>query len=249
MFRAAAVLTAAALLSGGIYLLVKDDILQWIEWNKCKDYAPSPTVCEALNDAVNMDEGISQDTADEMTAQVRRLSESCDHAIGWIYVPDTNINYPVMQSSDNAYYLHRATDGSYLYVGSIFLDYRCPVDFSGVSHILYGHNMGDGSMFADVTKFTDSAYFNSHRYGWLSAENDVFCVYFFAVDQVENTSRIYDYEADWNTIMREIVNHAVIYDDIEITDTDRLLMLSTCTGANSSSRTVLVGKMTEGESS
>lgn len=249
MLRAAAVLTAAALLSGGVYLLVKDDIAQKREWNKRKDYAPSPTVCEALNDTVNSNAEISQDTADEMTAQVRRFSESCDNAIGWIYVPDTNINYPIMQSEDNSFYLHRAADGSYLYVGSIFLDYRCNADFSGVSNILYGHNMGDGSMFADVTKFTDRTYFDSRRYGWLTTENDVYCVYFFAVDQVEDTNGIYNSEANWRTVMSEIVNHAVIYDDIEITDTDRLLILSTCTAANSTSRTVLVGKMMEVENS
>lgn len=249
MIHAAAVLTAAALLSGGIYLLVRDDISQWIEWNKLKDYAPSPTVCETLNNADNANAEISQDTANEMTAQVRRFGESCDNAIGWIYIPDTNINYPVMQSGDNAFYLHRSTNGSYLYVGSIFLDYHCNADFSGVSSILYGHNMGDGSMFADVINFTDKAYFDSHRYGWLTTENDVFSVYFFSVDQVENTSGIYNADSDWRMVMSEVVNHAVVYDDIEIADTDKLLMLSTCTGANGDSRTVLVGKMMEGENS
>lgn len=102
-------------------------------------------------------------------------------------------------------------------------------------------------MFADVTNFTDRAYFDSHRYGWLTTENDVYSIYFFAVDVTENTGKIYNTESDWRTVMSEVVNRAVIYDDIEIADTDRLVMLSTCTGANSSSRTVLVGKMMEDE--
>lgn len=102
-------------------------------------------------------------------------------------------------------------------------------------------------MFADVKKFTDKAYFDSHRYGWLTTENDVFCVQFFAVDIVENTSGIYNTKSDWRTVMSEVVNCAVIYDDIEISNTNKLLMLSTCTGANSDSRTVLVGKIMEDE--
>lgn len=239
--------TAAALLCGGIYLLVRDDISQKIEWDKIKDYAPPPIVCEALDDAVQVNENsdIPQEIADEMTSQVQNFGQIYSNSVGWIYVPDTNINYPVMQSGDNDFYLHRAANGSYLYAGSIFMDYRCNADFSGVSSILYGHNMDNGSMFADVKKFTDNAFFNSHRYGWLTSENEVFCVQFFAVDQTENTGEIYDTNADWRTVMSEVVNRAVIYDDIEIADTDRLLMLSTCTGADSGSRTILVGKIME----
>lgn len=239
--------TAAALLCGGIYLLLKDDVAQKFEWDKIKDYAPTPIVCEALDDAVQVNENsdISQEIADEMTSQVQNFGQIYSNSIGWIYVPDTNINYPVMQSDDNDFYLHRAADGSYLYAGSIFMDHRCNSDFSGVSSILYGHNMDNGSMFADVKKFTDNAFFNSHRYGWLTSENEVFCVQFFAVDQTENTGEIYDTNADWRTVMSEVVNRAVIYDDIEIADTDRLLMLSTCTGADSGSRTILVGKIME----
>ncbi len=184
--------TAAALLFGGICLLFKDDFQQKIEWDKMKDYAPTPIVCEALDDAVQLDEDseITQKIANEMTSQVQNFSENYDNSVGWIYVPDTHINYPIMQSDDNDFYLHRAADGSYLYAGSIFLDYRCNADFSGVSSILYGHNMSNCSMFADVINFTDKAYFDSHRYGWLTTENDVYCVQFFAVDQAENTGRI-----------------------------------------------------------
>lgn len=252
-FRIGLAVIAATLLFGGIYLLFRDDAAQKIEWDKIRDYAPNPIVCEALDDVVKLDENavviaeIPQKIADEMTSQVQEFSENYDNSVGWIYVPDTHINYPIMQSHDNDFYLHRATDGSYLYVGSIFMDYRCNADFSGISSILYGHNMSDGSMFADVKKFTDNAFFNSHRYGWLITENNVFCVQFFAVDQTENTGGIYNTNADWRTVMSEVVNCAVIYADIEISDTDRLLMLSTCTSANSDSRTILVGKIMEDE--
>ena len=186
-------------------------------------------------------------TTQMLTAQVQQMNANYANAIGWIYVPDTHINYPVMQSEDNDFYLHHGVDGGYLYAGSIFLDYRCNADFSGVSNILYGHNMSNRSMFADVTNFTDRTYFDSHRYGWLTTENDVYCVCFFAVDVTENTGEIYNTDSSWRTVMSEAVNRAVIYDDIEIADTDRLVMLSTCTGANSSSRTVLVGKIMEDE--
>lgn len=246
-FRIGLAVAAAALLAGGIYLLFKDDFQQKVDWNKIKDYAPTPIVCEALDNAVQVNENsdIPQKIVNEMTSQVQDFGQIYSNSVGWIYVPNTNINYPIMQSDNNNFYLHRAADGSYLYAGSIFLDYRCNADFSGISSIIYGHNMGNGSMFADVTNFTDRTYFDSHRYGWLTTENDLFCVQFFAVDQTENTSEIYNTNADWQADMSEVVNHAVLYDDIEISDTDRLLMLSTCTGADSDSRTILVGKIME----
>lgn len=242
--------TAAALLCGGLYLLFGNDIAQKMQWNQIKEFAPDSEMCEALNEAV-ADSGntpiVATETTEMLTAQMQNLNQNYADAVGWIYVPDTHINYPIMQSEDNDFYLHHAADGSYLYAGSIFLDYRCDADFSGVSSILYGHNMSNRSMFADVTNFTDRAYFDNHRYGWLTTENDVFCVYFFAVDVTENTGAIYNTESDWRTVMSEVVNRAVIYDDIEISDTDKLLMLSTCTGADSDSRTVLVGKIMEDE--
>lgn len=249
VFRMGLSVTAAALFCGGMYLMFGNDIAQKIKWNQIKEYAPDSEVCEVLDKAAQLNENseITQETADELTSQVQELSEVYNNSIGWIYVPDTHINYPVMQSEDNDFYLHHAADGNYLYAGSIFLDYRCNADFSSVSNILYGHNMSNRSMFADVTNFTNRTYFDSHRYGWLTTENDVYSICFFAVDVTENTGRIYNTDSDWRTVMSEVVNRAVIYDDIELTDTDKLVMLSTCTGANSSSRTILVGKIMEDE--
>ena len=249
-FRMGLAAIAAALLFGGIYLLFANDIAQKMEWNQIEEYAPDSEVCDVLDKAVT-DGGntpvVATETTQMLTEQMQNFSENYDNSVGWIYVPDTHINYPIMQSNDNDFYLHHATDGSYLCAGSIFLDYRCNADFSSVSNILYGHNMSNRSMFADVINFTDRTYFDSHRYGWLTTENDVYSIYFFAVVVTEDTGEIYNTDSDWRTAMSEVVNRAVIYDDIEIADTDRLVMLSTCTGANSSSRTVLVGKIMEDE--
>ena len=198
--------TAAALFWGGMYLLFGNDAAQKMEWNQVKDYAPDSEVCETLDEAVAETGNIpvvATATTQMLTAQVQQMNANYANAIGWIYVPDTHINYPIMQSEDNDFYLHHGADGGYLYAGSIFLDYRCNADFSGVSNILYGHNMSNRSMFADVINFTDRTYFDSHRYGWLTTENDVYCVCFFAVDVTENTGEIYNTDSSWRTVMSE----------------------------------------------
>ena len=61
--------------------------------------------------------------------------------IGWLYCEGTPINYPIVQSEDNSYYLRRLTDGSYNANGTLFLDYRCARDFTDFNCVVYGHRM------------------------------------------------------------------------------------------------------------
>ena len=84
--------------------------------------------------------------------------------IGWIRVPDTKIDYPIVQSPDNQYYLHKDFEGKDSVYGTIYLDADSKPDFSGWNNPIYGHHMKDGSMFKDVVKFKDQDFFENHRY-------------------------------------------------------------------------------------
>ena len=83
--------------------------------------------------------------------------------IGWIYIPDTVVDYPVVQAYDNVYYMNRNWKGDYSYSGSIFADWRCLIDYSENS-LLYGHNMGNGTMFHAVKYYKDEAWGMEHPY-------------------------------------------------------------------------------------
>ncbi len=95
------------------------------------------------------------------------LAEDCPDVVGWLYCPDTPLQYPVVQGADNDYYLRRLLDGTWNINGSIFLDYRCPADFSGWNHILYGHNMKNDTMFGSLEKYRDQAYYDAHPFLYL----------------------------------------------------------------------------------
>lgn len=251
VIRTIAAVTAAALLGGGIYLLVKNDVAQKINWQDILIYAPTPMARETLDEAVNNSsdkpsaDRVPEDTKKELTAQVRQLSAEHSDSVAWLYIPDTNINYPVMQSGDNEYYTRRAVDGSYLYAGSLFMDYRCSSDFSDFNSVIYGHNMGNGTMFANIPNYENEEYFMEHSYGWLTTDDNVRLIDFFAVARTVDTSGLYLADSTFEKWDSQLRNCASIYKEIEVTESDHLLMLSTCTGAEGSSRTILVGKIIE----
>lgn len=84
--------------------------------------------------------------------------------IGWIKVPDTNIDYPIVQGTDNDFYLNHDFYGKESVGGAIYLDFESQGDFVGRNNILYGHNMKNGSMFKDVIHYKDEEYFKEHQY-------------------------------------------------------------------------------------
>lgn len=84
--------------------------------------------------------------------------------IGWIRVPDTNIDYPIVQGEDNDFYLNHDFYGKENIAGAIYLDFESQGDFVGRNNVLYGHNMKNGSMFKDVNRYKDEAFFKEHQF-------------------------------------------------------------------------------------
>lgn len=241
-----AAVVSAALLLGGLFLLFRDDIQVKIQEEKIKPFVPDFTLLELPEDSNSEEENSAEipiEAEEKLKEQTQELCNNIDNSVGWICIPETEINYPVMYSGDNDFYLHRAVDGSYLRVGSILLDYRCNSDFTSRINILYGHNMSDGSMFADVMKFIDSSYFDSHNYGWLSTPNAVYKIDFFSVSQLENYDDFYDVNSDVNLWLDDLRANSFIWRNIGISEDDQFISLSTCTGSEGSSRTVLTGKL------
>ena len=191
---------------------------------------------------------LSKDVIEDLKDQAKELQEAYPDAIGWIYIPNTNINYPIMQGEDNDFYLTHGTDGRSLKCGCIELDYRCESRFQNNFNILYGHNMKNGSMFANVCRFKDKSYYDSHPYGWVYTADSVFRLDFFSVavtdwyDEIYNGFRSLD---EWTPHLKEISR---IYEEVEMTEQDRLVLLSTCSYEFKNARTVLTGRLVEMES-
>ena len=122
--------------------------------------------------------------------------------VGWITIPNTHIDYPFVQSSDNDYYLRRDLYGNYALAGTIFMDYQCSRDFTDFNTIIYGHNMKNNSMFGDLTLFADNGFFDSTRTGVIFLENGTYILEFFAYVIVNSDDKII-YNIKYNSSQRK----------------------------------------------
>ena len=108
------------------------------------------------------------------------LLEQNEDVVGWIYCPDTVINYPMVKAEDNMFYLHRMVDKSYNPNGSLFLDCLNEPDFTSDNTIIYGHNMNDGSMFASIHNYKNQEYFDKHPVLYINTPDGNYRVELFA---------------------------------------------------------------------
>lgn len=266
---------SAALLLGGALLYFKDDIAQNIAEDNIQPFRPITVSQGTLDEITSgliaetttkntiktdstettVTAEIPQNTAvsDTLPGDVRQsliesaqaMNSAYPDAVGWLYIPDTPINYPIMQRDDNDFYLHHAYDGSSLKSGSIFLDYRCENRFMNPINIVYGHNMRNGSMFAGLLKFSDSAYFVSHRYGWLSTPEAVYRVDFFSCAKADMNDELYDGSTLINEWLSHLYDVSVVLETSDFSGNDRFISLSTCSYEFENARTILTGKLVE----
>lgn len=176
------------------------------------------------------------------------LLAQCPDVIGWIYNEGTPINYPVVQGTNNDFYLHRFLDGSYNVSGTIFLDWICARDFSGRNSILYGHNMNDGSMFASIRKYTDQEYYDEHPVMYLNTPTqnyklELFSGYVISATDPTTYGIGFVDDQEFMDYIEYLYSHSNFDSDVEVTASDHVVTLSTCTYEFNDARYVVHGKL------
>lgn len=171
------------------------------------------------------------------------LREVNDEVLGWIYVPDTSISYPLVYSGDNSYYLTRTWNLEYSSVGSIFLDELNNTDFSDYNTIIYGHRMKDGSMFAGLKYYKTQDYYEQHPCVYIATDEGVVCYQIFAAYEAGTESATYtlsfDSDSDKQSFIDHCVSKSVISTGVTPTVSDKIITLSTCTGNGYATRWVV----------
>ncbi len=169
------------------------------------------------------------------------------HVIGWILIPETKINYPLMQGEDNDYYLKHTWEGKRNAVGSIFLECQSSPDLTDFNTIVYGHNMNNGSMFAGLRKYSSEWYRQNHPYVYIASDLGVYRYEVFAFYQAPVDSLTYALSFPSDADRTAFLNHAAASaqqdSGIQPEITDRILTLSTCSGAGYTNRWVVQARL------
>ncbi len=128
--------------------------LIWI-WNMYhKGQEEYEELKEYVDDPEDKTEPESDDSENEARIDFTGLKMLNPDIVAWIRCEELGLDYPVVQSADNDYYLHRTFTGEDHIAGCIFMDYRNHADFTDCKTILYGHNMKDGSMFGGLKDYS-----------------------------------------------------------------------------------------------
>ncbi len=152
--------------------------------------------------------------------------------VGWLYIPEADVSQPVVQGTDNEYYLHRNIRGEAEYAGAVFMDYRCEWGISP-NTVLYGHNMTDGSMFAPLKKYMEEEFGVSHPYFWyLTPEGvyrcEIFSVYLTTAGDEEYVQTEFT-GGEWVRVLEEWRERsAYAFPEVELDAETKVLTLSTC---------------------
>lgn len=193
-----------------------------------------------------------------------RLNEY-EHYAGWINIP-TVVDEPVVQYTDNDYYLNRDPKQQKNVAGSIYADFRCLLNTRKRSGniVLYGHNQKDGTRFGqlDFYKWNPLGYYKQQPLIYFDTAYEKrtykICSMFIINTKPEHDNRpLFDYhnyidltdEARFNEFVDQIKKRSLVITDVDIEYGDRFLTLSTCSTEFEGSRFVIIGReVREGES-
>ena len=168
----------------------------------------------------------------EPSSRFKELLAGNPDTIGWIRIEDTAVDYPILHTGDNNFYLHHDFQKNPSAAGQIFMDYRNKGDGSDMNMILYGHSMSDGSMFSGLFAYKNEAFFQSHRileidtiYGMTRWE--IFSAYVTSPDFYYIHTEFY-YPAEELAFKEALAAKSKFPTGVHLTLDDRILTLSTC---------------------
>ena len=190
----------------------------------------------------------------ERMLKVKELQKENADIVGWLEIENTNINYPVLQGEDNEYYMTHNYKKEKSKNGSIFLNKDYDWNIPSSNLLMYGHNLGNGTMFQELLKYQNKEFYNNHKVIRFTtakedAEYEIISVFKSRVyyKSEQNVFRYYYFinantEEEYNNYV-ENAKKASIY-EIEPTAKygDQLITLSTCSYHVKDGRFAVVGR-------
>lgn len=172
------------------------------------------------------------------------LFEQNSDCIGWVYIPNTTLDYPVMHTpNDPQKYLRRSFEGKYSFSGVPFLDARCSTESDNL--IIYGHNLKNDTMFSSLGGYAQASYSKKHPQIELETKDGISVYSVFAVAQLDETDDWYNFvdapnSANFNDYINMIKEKALYITEVEPEFGQQTLTLTTCYGSQKSDRLIVI---------
>lgn len=235
-------------------------IYNWYNYRTADNYKQlselkdkEPAVSEAPAPVIHYTSEEVQSTPPPVLDEYKNLLNKNKRLIGWVKIDDTNIDYPVMQTTDNEYYLDHNLNQEYDKNGSIFMDKDCDVLKPSTNLILYGHHMKSGQMFGNLSLYSDQSYYEKHPYIQFDTiyEKGLYEIMYVFRSRVYSEDEIvfkyYQFidaqsEQEFDSYMNDMEGMSLYNTGVIAQYGDRLLTLSTCDYQEKNGRFVVVAK-------
>lgn len=206
--------------------------------------------------ATEMAETATEEQSEVIPVKFEELQAVNTDIYAWITVPGTVIDYPILQhASDNTYYLMHNIDGSYGYPGCVYTENMNSKDFTDNNTVIYGHNMKNGSMFAQLHKFEDPDFFNENREVLIYLPDEVLHYTIFAAHVYDDRHLLYSFDFTDPEVYQKYLDSifstrdmsANIDKDVTVTADDQIITLVTCIGSQPNNRLLVQAVLTDRE--
>lgn len=189
---------------------------------------------------------VDTNTTNQNTDRFKELLDINKDIVGWIKIPGTKIDYPVVQADNNQFYLNHDINKEVSSHGSIFMDYRNSHD-EELNTVIYGHNMKDGSMFAGLSQYKKSDFYEKNPYIEYdslgqSMKWQIFSVYIYEPN--DDYFKVYFNDSkEYAEYLDKIILKSIYNTGVDVRSEDKILTLMTCSYESKDLRLVIHAKI------
>ena len=225
----------------------------YTQWINKKDMEELSNWINVNNTTENIENGEEDKNNKILLQKLQELKKENSDLIGWLKLEDTNIDYPVVQTTDNDYYVRRSFKKKYSQLGTIFLDMDCSVTKPTANFLIYGHRSNGGQMFETLTKYKEESFYKDHKTFKFATLDEVSEYKIIAVFQSkiyyknQNVFKFYFFkdakdEDEFNNYIENIKKLSMYEIEDTATYGDQLITLTTCDYYVENGRFVVVAK-------
>lgn len=251
-------------MSGREYDILKEEISSTVSSQAVDDSIDSTTLLnnssEEDNEIDNSNKSTDSNllTGDVINGDINftELWELNPDVYAWIKIPNTSVDYPILQSdTDDSYYLTHNIYNQYTISGSIYTESLNKKDFSDPNTLIYGHNMLNGSMFATLHKFRNPDFFSENEYIYIYMPDRTLTYRIFSAYEYDDRHIMYSFDFNDENVYRDYLEYAqnptssITYNtrELGVTTDDKIITLSTCMDSIDTSRYLVQGVLVNDE--